>query len=111
MMTTFLGNIDLAGSWQTAWTAISGPLGNFSNLMAVVGTLLVVFGLVGYIWERRRGGGGNHQKLIYTIIIGAVLSAPGVVVPALLTALDFVINAIISLVSSTSGTGGATPGG
>ena len=108
-MTAFFGTIDLAGSWNTAWTAISGPLGSFSSLLAVVGTLMVVFGVVGYIWERRRGGGGNHSKLIYTIVIGAVLSAPGVVVPVLLTAIDFIVNALISLLSSTSG--GGTPGG
>ena len=108
-MTAFFGSIDLAGSWTTAWTAISGPLGSFSSLMAVVGTLLVVGGLVGYIWERRRGGGGSHSKLIYTIVIGAILSAPGIVVPVLLTVVDFVVNALISLLSSTSGSG--TPGG
>jgi RsiW-degrading membrane proteinase PrsW (M82 family) len=102
-MTAFFGAIDLAGSWNTAWTAISGSLGAFSSLLAVIGTLLVVFAIVGYIWERRRGGGGNHSKLIYTLVIGAVLSAPGVVIPALLTAIDFIVNALLSLLNGTTG--------
>jgi hypothetical protein len=110
-MTTFFGAVDLAGSWTTAWTAILGPLGNFSKLMAVGGTLMVVVGLFMYLWERRRsGGGGNHQKLIYTIIVGAILSAPGVMIPVLLTFVDYLVNAIISLLQSASGTGGTPTG-
>jgi len=96
-------SINLASSWTTAWTAISGPLGAFANLLGVIGALLVVFGVAGYIWERRRGGGGSHQKLIYTIVIGAILAAPGVVVPSLLTAVDFIINALIGLLHGTTG--------
>ena len=95
--------INLANSWSTAWTAISGPLGAFASLMGVIGALMVVVGVAGYIWERRRGGGGSHSKLIYTIVIGAILAAPGVVVPALLTAVDFLINAILGLLHGTTG--------
>lgn len=95
--------IDLASSWTKAWTAISGPLGAFASLLGVIGALLVVFGVAGYIWERRRGGGASHQKLLYTIVIGAILAAPGVVVPSLLTAVDFLINALIGLLHGTTG--------
>lgn len=96
-MIEFFGSINLVTSWNTAWSDVSGPLSSFTNLMAVVGSVMVVFGIVGYLWERKRGGGGNHQKLIWTIVIGAILSGPSIMIPLLLTLIDYVVNAVISI--------------
>ncbi|MHB1210245.1 MAG: hypothetical protein ACYC1I_11160 [Acidimicrobiales bacterium] len=100
-MSAFFGSINLAGSWGTAWTAISGRVGAFSSLSVAIGASVVVVGLVGYIRERRRGG-GNHSKLIYTIVIGAVIGVPGVVIPVLLTGVDFIANALLGLLHTAS---------
>lgn len=96
-MHVFLGDINLVTSWNTAWNDVSGPLSSFTNLMAVIGSVMVVFGVVGYLWKRKRGGGGNHQKLIWTIVIGAILSGPSVMIPLLLTLIDYIVNAVISI--------------
>jgi len=61
--------------------------------------LLVVAAILTYLWERRRGGDGGkggHTKILWAIIIGAILAAPSVVIPAILTIVDFVANVIAS---------------
>lgn len=90
-------SIDFAGSWSKFWTAISGSLGGLTTILSIVGMLLVVGGILGYIWERRKGGGGGgHSKLGWTILVGAILAGPNVVIPALLTLFDFAANVIVS---------------
>jgi len=61
--------------------------------------LLVVAAILTYLWERRRGNGGQgggHQKILWAIAIGMVLAAPDVVIPAILTIVDFIANALAS---------------
>lgn len=87
--------IDFAASWTKLWTTISGALGGLSTLLAVVGMLLVVGGILGYVWERRKGQ-GSHQKLLWTILLGACLAGPTVTIPAILTLFDFVANVLVS---------------
>ena len=104
-MIAFFGSINLAGSWATAWTAISCSSSRLPFALAVIGALLAVFAVVEYIRESRRGG-RNHQTLIFTIVIGALIGAPGVVVPVILTGVDLIANAlIIHLLHSTSSGG------
>lgn len=90
-------NVNFAGSWRTFWSSISGSLGKLPTLLAVIGMLLVVAAVLTYLWERRRGGGGGgHSKILWTILVGAVFAAPSVVIPAILTIVDFIANAIAS---------------
>ena len=98
-----LGALNLAGSWNTAWTAISGPLGRVSIWLAVGGALLAVVAIVEYARERHGTSGGKHAKLLYTIVVGADLAVPGIVVPALLTSVDFVVNTLLGLLGHKLG--------
>ena len=97
-------NINLVSGWNTLWNAINGALGSLATLLTAVGAAMVVIAIVGWIWERRRGGGGQgHQKLLWTLIIGAVLASPDLLIPFFLTVADFIINAIANLVAPHSG--------
>jgi hypothetical protein len=95
-------SINLAGSWSTAWSSLSGPLGSFVTFLGVIGTMLVIGALVVYFWERRRGG-GSHTKLIWTALVGCILAGPDIVLPSILTLFDFAANAFWSLLHNTSG--------
>jgi len=86
-------NVNFAGSWTSLWAKISGTLGTLTTLIATIGMLLVVGSIIGYIWERRRGG-SNHSKLIYTLLIGGILAAPTFLIPAILHLVDFLVNTI-----------------
>jgi hypothetical protein len=91
--------INLAGGWTIIWGAISSALGGVGGALTVIGTLVVVLGFVSWLWQKRRGTGGGqgHSGLLWTIAIGAMLVTPGVVLPILLTAVDIVLNACITL--------------
>lgn len=96
--TTTTTSINLAGSWTTFWTKISGSLGTFTNTLALVGMLLVVGAIVAYVWERRRGGQANHSKVLWTMLVGGILAGPNIFIPGILTLADFVINAFHSAI-------------
>lgn len=105
-MPIFAANsVNLVTGWQTLWTAINNALGPLAALLTAVGAALIVVAILGWIWERRRGGGGaGHQKLFWTLIIGAVLASPDLLIPFFLTIADFIINAIANLAAGhTSG--------
>jgi len=97
-------NINLVNGWSTLWNAINSALGNLAPLLTAVGAAMVVIAILGWIWERRRGGGGQgHQKLLWTLLLGAVLASPDLLIPFFLTIADFIINAIANLAASHSG--------
>jgi len=90
-------SINFASSWTTFWSSISGSLGKLPTILGIIGMLLVVSAILTYLWERRRGGGEKgHSKILWTILIGAILAAPSVVIPAILTIVDFIANVIAS---------------
>ena len=105
-MNVFLGGVDFLTSWQAVWGPAQTAIGSFATFLGAIGVLMVVLGIFAYIWERRRSGsGGNHQKLIWTIAIGAILSTPGVIIPVILFLTDYVVNGFISVLPHAS-TGG-----
>jgi len=97
--------VNLTGGWNIIWGAISGALGGVGGALTVLGTLIVVVGFVSWLWQKRRGTGGGqgHSGPLWTMLIGALLVTPGVVLPILLTALDIVLNARITLWRRVSG--------
>jgi len=97
-MHALIGTVTLVAGWTTVWSAVTSALGPLSALLTAIGALLVVFSIVGYIWERRRGS-GNHSKLAYTLLIGAVLASPDLLIPMFLHIADFVVNTVAGLLT------------
>lgn len=92
--------LNLSGAWDTFWRNISGGnFGQFLTLLAVIGMLIIVAGIVKYLWDKRRGGGGNTNALVWTIVVGAVLAAPALIIPILLAAIDIVVNAVVKVLA------------
>ncbi|MCC3299473.1 hypothetical protein [Arthrobacter caoxuetaonis] len=98
--------VNLKGGWESFWTAITAGFPTITNMMTIVGVILVVFALLKWAWDRRRGGGMGQgaQPLWGALIPGAILAAPDMLFPILLGILDLVINVVISLINA------ATPG-
>jgi len=101
-------SVNLVTGWNTVWSAVQTALGPLATLLTAVGAVMVVGGILKWIWDRRRSGGGGgggqgHSALIWTIIIGAVLASPDLLIPFFLTVADFIINAIVNLTSKSSG--------
>lgn len=97
--------IDLSRSWKTFWDAITAGYSGIITMMSIIGVGLVVFALVKWAWDRRRGGsmGQGAQPLWGALIPGAVLAAPAVIFPILLQLLDWVANIVLNLVTTATG--------
>lgn len=100
--------VNLAGGWKVFWDKVQGQLGGITTLLTVIGALLVVMALVMWLMERRRSGsagmGQGAQKVMWAGIVGAVLAAPGFILPIMLGIIDLVINSIMSVMSIGGGT-------
>jgi len=99
MFASLTGPVNLAGSWSGIQSALSSALGVLVTLFTIIGAILVIGSILGYIWERRRGS-GNHSKLIHTLILGAILASPGLLIPLFLTIADFVANFVATLLKA-----------
>lgn len=86
--------------WDSTWASISGALGGVATLAGVVGMLLVVGSILSYFWQKRKGG-GDTNKVLYTLIIGALLAAPTLISLVLLL-VDAIGNVVISVFSSNA---------
>ncbi|GAA4188812.1 hypothetical protein GCM10022288_15640 [Gryllotalpicola kribbensis] len=105
------GTINFKGAWDTTWRSISGVIGpQVTGLMTIIGVLLVVFAVGKWIFDKRRGGGAASGlgPVLWALIAGALLAAPGVIIPAFLGILDTVINMLVHLVGSSGSAVGNT---
>lgn len=92
-------NVDLVSGWNGVWSSIQSTVGTqLTGLLTAVGVLIVVFALGKWFWERRRGGGGaGHSALMYSMAVGALLASPDLVLPVLLTIIDYLCNAVVGV--------------
>jgi len=94
--------VDLSGSWQTFWSAITQAAPQITGFMSVLGVAILLFSLVGYLWSRmRRQGSSDGGRLIWAVIVGATLAAPGVLFPLMLGLADMIANAAIGIWTAT----------
>jgi hypothetical protein len=90
--------VNFASDWTSIDAALNSALGSsLITFLGVIGTILIIFSVVKYIWDKRRGGGGNHQHVMWTLLIGAILAVPAVVMPAVLTILDAIVNVFLKV--------------
>lgn len=96
------GEIDLEGAFSTAWNGLKSGFGagTLSTMLTTVGVILVLFAVGKFLWDRRRGSGGNTQAVWGALIVGSVLAAPEVLLPLLLKILDFIANSVVKIVQA-----------
>lgn len=99
----------LASSWTSFWSAISSAtgMGPVISLLAIVGVLLAVGSLLGWLFAIRKSGGfggeavkKQHHKLIFGFILGMALASPTIVIPVFLTLIGQIISGVIAIVHS-----------
>lgn len=89
-------NIDFSGAWEGVWNSLSTDAQGLLSILSIVGVLLVVLGLFKMFLQRTRGG-GNSSALWWTILVGAILCAPNVILPLLLTLIDSLANMVTDI--------------
>lgn len=92
--------VDMAGAWDEIWSAFTGAFdSDITTLLTVIGAILMIGAIIGFFWEKRRGGGGmggqGNSKLMWVLAVGALFAAPQVILPFLLTIADSVANFVL----------------
>lgn len=97
-------SIDLVSAWNTFWNTVGGVIsGPVQTTITVIGIGLILFTVVKYLWDKRRGTGGKTSPIWWTLVFGGVLIAPQVLIPLLLSVLQWVINLVIKVVAPVWG--------
>lgn len=93
--------VNLSARWAEFWAALTTAtgIGGVITLLAIVGMLLVVGGVIGWLFKKRRGGSGQMTQgmdgLLITILIGGILVAPRYGIQVLLVIVDVICNAVL----------------
>lgn len=91
--------INLKGGWATVWSAVKSAAPGLGPLLTSIGVILVVFALGKWLWDKRKGGGGNSSSLAWTALVGAALAGPEIIFPILLGFIDWGINFVVGIFS------------
>lgn len=100
--------IDLTGAWGTFFAAFetSVGVGRILTLLSILGVLIVVMALIKWAWDRRRGGGMGQSGAVWgSLLVGALMCAPKILIPVFLFILDAVANAVYNVWLGTQGKG------
>ena len=89
--------VDFKTSWTTLWTSLklTAGTGTLLGWLSIIGMLMVLFAVIRYILDRRKGQRGNHVGLIITALIGVICYSPSTTIGWLLGLLDGAINIVI----------------
>ena len=88
-----MNTLNLVASWNTFWGTVSGAISTpVQTMLTVVGIGLIVFTVVKFLWDKRRGGSAKSSPVWWTLIFGGVLIAPGFLIPIVLSVLQVAIN-------------------
>lgn len=97
--------VNLKASWGKFWGDFSLAVGTqLLGMITMVGMLLVVGAVLKWLWDRRRSGGGmgggmgGANTVMWTLLLGATLAAPGLLIPLFLQLLDGIANAFVSII-------------
>lgn len=98
------GKVDFKSGWNTLWGAVESAVPNLGTIMAAIGVAIIVLALITYFWQKRRGGLGQNTQAIWgAVIFGALMCAPAIVIPLLLTILEWVANILFAAVNAVAG--------
>lgn len=95
--------IDLSSAWGGFWKTVTASWSGLAGALTLIGVILVVFALVKWAWDRRRGGGmQGSAPLMGALVPGALLLAPQVIIPLLLWLIDALANIVVSIIQSVA---------
>lgn len=94
--------IDLQGGWESFYNSVRSSVGSgLFDLLTGLGAVIVVIAILKWIWDKRRGG-ARSQGVLWAIVVGAILAAPGLIIPVMLGIIDTVANAFVDLFDRAS---------
>lgn len=97
--------VDFSGGWDNLWARMSASMPpNLTILMLWAAAAMVAVGCIQWIWAQQgsgSGGGKASKRLLFTLILAAILASPGAVIPMMLGAIDTILNFVLDTLTST----------
>jgi hypothetical protein len=95
-------DIDLQRGWEAFYDSVRSSVGTgLFDLLTGLGAVIVVVAILKWVWDKRRGG-ARSQGVLWAIVIGAIMAAPGLIIPVVLGIVDTVANAFVDLFDRAS---------
>jgi hypothetical protein len=102
-----MGSLDLVGAWQTFWGKVGAAYTGtaIETAVTIIGIGLIAFSVAKFFWDKRRGGGGakGMGSIGWYLLLGSLAISPNVLIPAVLGALQWVINLFLNLLGNVTG--------
>lgn len=86
-----MGNFNISGGWDRLWSAVTSGFPNLTLILNILALIIIVLAGLKWIWARKRGN-GNSKDVGMALVIGAILAAPGLLVPIALKVIDWLLN-------------------
>lgn len=87
----------LASNFQTFWSTLTGQWTSLTTLLTIIGMILVIAAVVKFVFAKARGKGGDAKELVISILVGAFLLKPDIIIKIVLGFADGIINATTSM--------------
>lgn len=93
----------LVEGWNKLWSLLGPHSGAIGTVLAVIGVAVLVFSIIGWVWQRRKGSVSVGGFPWMAVIVGAILAGPTVTLPILLGIGDILINLVSSIINWFTG--------
>lgn len=94
----------LSEAWGQAKAVINGTVGSgFLNVLAGIGIVIILFAVIKFFWDKRRGNGANSKAMWFLVACGAVLAAPTILMGFFLEIVDWALMGVQQVFNFFSG--------
>ena len=103
--------VDFTSGWNALYGAFTAAVGTqFALGMSMFGVGLLVFALVKFFWDKRKGtggglggAGGGLSPLGWTLVFATLMVAPGILVPVFLRICELIADFGMALIKPVGG--------
>lgn len=92
--------MDLVSGWNSLWAAISGGNPKLNTVLAAIGAGIIVFALIKWFIDKRRGGGVSQGLPWAYLGLGGIFAAPTLIIPIALGIIALILNVVVGLIGA-----------
>lgn len=82
-----MDTIDFSGDWTDFWSRVHlGISSDAQKLISWIALAIVVYALWRWVWAKHKGT--QSGNVMWALLLGAVIAAPNLIVPAVLEVID-----------------------
>lgn len=96
--------VSVAAQWDEFWGTLTESNPQITGILSFVGIAIAAWAVIRWIMDARNGGATRAGKgPMWLLFLGLALTAPGMVIPLVLSVFDIVANLVLGLVGGAVG--------